>query len=175
MTLLPTNRQDGEGYASVDDLLTCVDLAEADVRVPLWGKGGQPLLLRARALSLAEENAAHHAARMALVRTAQQAKLPPPGPDDEDWGTLVLETIQRGVVAPHLTPAQAQQLRDKNPHALEQLYAFIVSLRAFTPAALDALVQALAGTPPDDDAGPADADAMEPRGAALGTDDRLSA
>ncbi len=175
MTLLPAIREPGEDYASPDELLACVDLTESDVRVPNWEKDGKPMLLRVRALSLAEESAAHRAARIALVRHAQQAKLPLPGPDEEDWGTLVLETIQRGVVAPHLTQAQAQALRDKNPYALEQLYAYISSLRAFTPEFLADLVRQLAGTAEDEAAEPAGIDAVEPGSPALGEGDRDAA
>ena len=52
MSLLPTSLAAGETYASVDDILTCSDLAEATIRVPGWKKGGRALVIRVRAPSL---------------------------------------------------------------------------------------------------------------------------
>lgn len=171
MTLIPATRSSAEDYASADDLLTCSDRAQADVRVPLWTKGGKPLLLRVQAPSQADEEAAHLMARAALIAAHKRVGLPSPGSDEEDWSTLVLETIQRCIVAPRLTRAQAEKLREKNPIALDQLYAFIVGLRGFTPEGLADFLAQYADLPPGGAEGEAATDEQGADDRPLGTSD----
>lgn len=141
--LFPDKRPASAPYATADDWLTCVDLPEADVCLPIAPRRGVMLWIRYRALSMAEQQAAWRAARAALLRFHQEQKLPPPGPDESDFGTLVLETLQRGVVSPHLTPEQAQALRNKNPHILQMVYRLIRDASLFTPEGLEDVVSQL--------------------------------
>lgn len=138
--LTPTKLKDGEEYASVDDILACSDLAEAIIRVPHWKRNGAQLVLRVRALSLEQKD---------LVLRESRTK---DGQLDEVVQTCA--TLREGCMVPRFTAAQAEQLRTKNPTALNQVATFIWTLSALDQDLIDGLVQQLTGAapPPDDGA-----------------------
>lgn len=139
--LVPTKLQAGEEYASVDDILACSDLPEATVRVPHWKRNGAQLVLRVRALSLEQKDA--------VLRESRT------GDGQIDEVAQICATLREGCMVPRFTAAQAEQLRSKNPTALEQVAKFIWTLSALDQELIDALVQSLTGAappPPDDGA-----------------------
>ena len=137
--LVPTTLQAGEGYASVDDILACSDLAEATIRVPHWKRNGAQLVLRVRALSLEQKDA--------VLRESR-------GKDGQlDEVAQICATLREGCMVPRFTAAQAEQLRTKNPTALDQVAKFIWTLSALDQELIDALVQQLTGAAPAPAAG----------------------
>lgn len=138
--LTPTKLQPGEEYASVDDILACSDLTEAIVRVPHWKRNGAALALRVRALSLEQKD------RILRESRARDGQL--------DEVAQICATLREGCLMPRFTAPQAEQLRTKNPTALEQVAKFIWSLSALDQDLIDAVVQTLTGAagPPDNPA-----------------------
>lgn len=132
--LLPTKLNPGEEYASVDDVLACSDLPEAILRVPHWKRNGASLVLRVRALSLAQKDA--------ILRESR-------GRDGAvDEVARIEATLREGCIMPKFTAPQAAMLRAKNPTALEQIATFIWSLSALDQDLIDAIVQDLTGAAP---------------------------
>lgn len=134
MSLLPTSLAAGETYASVDDILTCSDLAEATIRVPGWKKGGRALVIRVRAPSLEQRE---------LIERESTRKDGSP-----DKVAEIVATIRECCLMPRFTIAQAAQLRQKNGAVAEHIAAFCWSLGQLDQDLIDATVQALAGAQP---------------------------
>jgi hypothetical protein len=146
-------------YPSVDQLLAAADLPETDITVSGWG-----VTLRVRPPSLAQQEQIIRASQIAAVRQARidAAKLGPDLPwqallpaDGRDWLTYCVETLRLCVVSPQLTEAQARQLRDKNPHVVEPIVAYIWDRGRLDQAAIAAIVHDLAGPDPQTQTAPA--------------------
>lgn len=134
MPLTPTTLAAGEAYATVDDILTCSDLAEATIRIPGWKKGGRPLVIRVRAPSLEQRE---------LIERESTRKDGTPDKTKE-----IVATIRECCLVPKLTIAQAEQLRQKNGAVAEQIASFCWSLGQLDQDVIDGIVQALAGAQP---------------------------
>lgn len=134
MDLLPTRLRSGEEYATVDDILTCADLPEAVIRVPLWKKNGQSLALRVRALSLIQKEAILTACRKSDGTIDQVAQIE--------------ATLREGVLIPRFDPNTAEKLRHKNPDALDQIFRMIWTLSALDQDLIDAVVSAQTNAEP---------------------------
>lgn len=144
MPLLPTDRG-GADYASAADILTLDDRPSMDVRVPGWNHAdGKPIIVRIRALSLADRQWINTTAGIGTAR---------------DESKFILATIHRGIVEPALTWPQTQLLRDHNEQTLEMLADTIWELSGLDQRAVDLFVEELAGARLAD--GPA-AGAVEP-------------
>mgnify|MGYP000897095334 CR=1 FL=1 len=137
--LTPTQLEDGESYATADEILACTDLPEATLRIPQWRRNGRPLVIRVRALSLEDKEA--------ILQEARQR--------DGSISTIarVESTLFYTCISPKLTRPQAAQLRHKNPTALESIVDFVWVLSALDQDLIDAAVQELTGAEPPADSG----------------------
>ena len=139
--LIPSKLAPGEEYATISQILECVDLPHATLHVPHWRVAGAPMAVRVRALSLVERDRVQR---------------------EEDTVAQYCLTWQLACVVPTFTPEQANALAHKNPHAVEQVARFIWILSALDqewidrvvttstdaePAAPDADARAAANTP----------------------------
>jgi hypothetical protein len=145
MTILPTQREDGEGYPSVADLLRMDDLAACDIAVPNWTLGGRRVVVRVQALSLRDQEAVLRASRLAAAKLAKETN--DPSPPEQDIETYLIETWARGVVAPRFDREQAQGLRSRNGRAIEAVATFIWAISALDQSTIERYVTEL--TPAD--------------------------
>lgn len=133
MPLYPTTLEPGEDYASVDDIMESNDLTEATIRIPQWKRRGKPVVIRVRALSLAQREA---------IQKESTTK------DGVDHIAEIEATLREGCVVPRFDVLQAARLRHKNGAILEQVATFIWSLSSIDQELIDATVQSLAGARP---------------------------
>jgi hypothetical protein len=139
-------------YPTVDQLLATSDLPETDFPVTPWG-----VTLRVRPPSLEQQEQIIRHAQLVAARQARkdaqsiapdfpwQALMPDRG---YDWLTFCVKTLRLCVTCPVLTDAQAQQMKDKNPHAVEQLVNFIWDRGKLSGERIRAIVQEHAGPDP---------------------------
>lgn len=106
---VPSKLAAGEEYASVTQILECDDLPQSTLHIPHWRIGGKDAAVRVRALSLEERE-----------RVQKE-------PSVMDQYCL---TWHLGCLNPPMTIEQANALRRKNPHAVEQGANFIWLLSA---------------------------------------------
>lgn len=130
----PTKLDAGEDYATIDDILSCSDLAEATIKVPGWKKNGKPLALRVRAPSLAQRELIQNES------TGKDGKV--------DHIAEIEATLRECVMVPKFTIHQAAQLRTKNGAVAEQVARFIWTLGQLDQETIDGIVQKLAGAEP---------------------------
>lgn len=155
-TIYPVQRETGEVYPSVLDLVRMDDLAECDIAVPMWQTpDGNRIIVRVRALSLKAQEAIVRASRIAAAKiaTAEHDDHPP----DQDLETYLIETWVHGVIAPTFDRQQAQTLRNRNGTAIQSVATFIWALSALDRQYIDRLITELTQplAPPDDDPPPA--------------------
>lgn len=134
MSLYPTALAAGDDYASVDDIFDVTDLPEATIRIPGWKKKGKELLIRVRALSLAQRE---------LIAKESTRK-----DGTTDAVAEIEATLREGCVMPRFDLLQAGRLRHKNGRVLEQIASFIWALSSIDQDLIDATVQGLAGAQP---------------------------
>lgn len=175
--LLPSRLAPNEDYASLGDILEVQDIAEATVHLDFWQRGGRPLAVRVRGLSLEAQDQIRMLAARAVDPKDRKLGV------KQHWPTFVAMTLAFGLISPTLTPEQAKALIRKNAVACEQLCNFIWFLSAVRQETIDAIVGDLARAEaaaedaeptlePDDADAPADydePDAPEP-GADPGVD-----
>lgn len=143
----------GGAYATADDLLLMSDLAEMDIKVRRWKRGGQPLRLRVRALDFDQQEVIE---RGALVKIDGQYVR-----SEAKFAAL---TLQHGVIVPKLTAEQANALRKHNPAIISTVVRFIwETLSILDQDVIDALAneQIPGAAEPAADA-PPDADGDDP-------------
>lgn len=139
--LAPAIRTDGEVYATVDQILACADIAEADVRVPWWrNAAGEPYLIRVRGLDFPTEQAIDRAA------TRKDGS--------QDSVMFVLGVLEHGIRSPSFDKGQISLIKRKNPYALRQLADFIQILNTLRPDEIAAWVSELADLDASEDAEP---------------------
>ena len=126
-TFVPSRLAAGEDYASVAAILECSDLPEATLHIPHWRIGGKAAAVRVRALSLEERE------RVQQVQSTM------------DQYCL---TWHLGCLNPPLTIEQANALRRKNPHAVEQGANFIWLLSALDQEWIAHVVETQTNAPP---------------------------
>lgn len=151
-SLLPSTLAAGEEYASVSAILECDDLPQATLHIPYWRVAGKPAAIRVRGLSLDEREQVQRAGRLANGQT--------------DLAAQYCLTWQLGCVLPRFTAEQADALRRKNAHAVEQGALFIWTLSALDQGWIDHVVQQQTGAepaPPPDDERAADDSESAPR------------
>jgi len=139
-TFVPSKLAAGEEYASVTAILECDDLPQSTLHIPHWRIGGKEAAVRVRALSLEERERVQ-----ALPSVTDQYCL----------------TWQLGCVSPSFTVDQANALRRKNPHAVEQGANFIWLLSALDQEWIEYVVENATGAEPASTADEPDAAADE--------------
>jgi len=123
---IPSKLAADETYATVEQILLCSDLPQATLHIPHWRIGGVAVAVRVRALSLVERD---------LVQRET---------DTVEQYCLIW---QLGCVVPTFTQAQANQLAEKNPHAVEQGASFIMTLSALNQDWIDHVVTTQTNAP----------------------------
>jgi len=140
-TFLPSRLTAGEDYATVSQILGCDDLPHATLHIPHWRVNGAPVAIRVRALSLMERDRVQR---------------------ESDAVAQYCLTWQLACVVPTFTEAQANQLADKNPHAVEQGARFMWLLSALDQDWIDHVVTTQTAAPaadaPTDERSAADPD-----------------
>jgi hypothetical protein len=150
--IYPVQRDTGEDYPSVLDILRMDDLAECDIVVPLWQTPDKKrTIIRVRALSLKAQEAIVRASRIAAAKIAKAEQ--DDNPPDQDVETYLIETWVHGVIAPTFDRQQAQTLRNRNGHAIQSVATFIWALSSLDRQYIDRLITELTQpvAPPDDD------------------------
>ena len=144
----PAERQPGQAYATLDEILACSDLPELDVSVDFWpGSDGRPLLLRVRGLDLVEQDRVRTAAARAVDPADRALGV------TQHWPTFVIHSLALGVAVPRMTVERARPLAQKNARACELLVDLIWTISASSQARIDELFKQAAGLAGDDGAG----------------------